>query len=256
MAFQLHIRQNLDSARDHFGPGEVRRFEGGSVRVGADPACECRIDAADFAPCHLLLRAVARGQERVTACPQEGAVAYLNGDLLTAPAVLRSGDELRVAHWTLRFQSLHEAAGRNRPFNLMSGMAKAAVAVVLCLEVAVVMWLPRRMREVAMWATQVEQHRMVDLLERLRRTCRDTPPSGDFDRALRREIAQELQARADYVVQYGNRLGPERTRLLVDELTGFDGILKALAKKELPPALPGIELDAGVRALLDAERRR
>lgn len=256
MAFQLHIRQNLDSARDHFGPGEVRRFEAATVRIGADAACECPLDGQEFAPCHVLLRRGARVLDRVSACPQEGATTYLNGNLLTAPTPLRSGDELRVGHWTLRFQSIHEAPGHNRPFNLMSGLAKAVIALILCLEVAVVVWLPRRMQEVAMWKTQIEQHRVIDLLEWLRRVCRETASTSDFDRALKREIGLELQARADYVARYGSRLGPAQTRLLHEELTDFDRILKAVTKKALPPALPGIELDAGVQALLDAERRR
>ena len=256
MAFQLHIRQNLDSARDHFGPGEVRRFEAPVVRVGSEAASECRLEAPEFAPCHLLLRSGVRTQNRVSACPEDGATTYLNGERLMAPRALRSGDELRVGHWTLRFQSVHEEAGRNRSFNLMSGLAKAAIALILCLEFAVVLWLPRRMREVAMWKTQIEQHRIVDLLERLRRVCRETPAPGDFDRALRREIALDLQARAEYVARYGSRLGPEQTRLLHEELTDFDRLLKASTAKALPPPLPTVALDAGIRALLEEQGRR
>ncbi len=256
MAFQLHIRQNLDAARDHFGPGEVRRFEEPLVRVGTDAACECRLETPEFAPCHVLLRSGRRPLDRVSACPESGATTYLNGDLLTAPTPLRSGDELRVGHWTLRFQSIHVATGRKRAFNLLSGVAKAAIALVLCLEVAVVLWLPRRMREVAMWKTQVEQHRLIDMLEWLRRVCRETESADDFDRALKREIGLELQARADYVARYGSRLGPAQTRALAAELADFNRILKAVKAKALPPKLPGIELDAGVQALLEEGRRR
>lgn len=256
MAFQLHIRQNLDSARDHFGPGEVRRYAAAVVRVGSDAASECRMAVPEFSPCHVLLRSGARALDRVSACPQDGATTYLNGNPLTAQTPLCSGDELRVGHWTLRFQRIHEVTGRNRPFNLLSGLAKTAIGLVLCLEIVVVMWLPRQMREVAMWKTQIEQHRMVDLLEWLRRVCRESRPTADFDRALRGEIGRELQARADYVARYGSGLSPAQTRLLHEELMDFDRILKALAKKTLPPALPDVELDAGVRALVEAERRR
>jgi hypothetical protein len=257
VAFQLHIRQNLDAARDHFGPGEVRRFAAAPVRIGSDPASECRVDAPEFAPCHVVLQSSPRAADRVSACPQAGATTYLNSQVLTAPTVLRSGDELRVEHWTLRFQRIHEAAARNRPFNLLSGVAKLAMVLVFAAEVAVVMWLPRRMREVALWQAQVEQHQTIDLLEGLRRACRAASPTADdFERGLRREIGVELQARADYVVHYGPRLGPARTRMLHEELGEFDRILRALADKTLPPPLPVVDVDAGVRALLDAESKR
>ena len=257
MAFQLHIRQNLDSARDHFGPGEVRRFDGPEIRVGSGPESECRLEAAEFAACHLLLRSRgARTLDRVRACPQEGATTYLNGNLLAAPTPLCSGDELRVGHWTLRFQSIHEVAGRNRSFNLTSGLAKAAVVVIFALEFGVVMWLPRRMREVAMWETQIEQHRVVDLMQQLRKACRDNPSAGDFERTLKREIIAELEDRADYMARYGARLAPAQTRLLYAELTDFERLLGALAQKTLPAPLPEVDLNAGVMALLEAEGRR
>lgn len=257
MPFQLHIRQNLDSARDHFGPGYVRDFAAGPVRIGSGTDCECRLEATEFAACQVVLEVGSPPASRTVAVPQESAtVTYLNQAALTSPTLLRSGDELRVGHWTLRFLRVHEQASRTRPFHLLSGLAKAAVALILCGEVAMVAWLPRRMQQAAMWQTQIARHRVSDLLDRLRRTNQNSRPTGDFERSLRLEIDRELQARLEYVAAYGEQLSAERTRLLYDELLGFERVLNALAQGTLPPPLPGLELDAGVQAVLSARRGR
>jgi hypothetical protein len=254
VAFQLHIRQNLDSASNHFGPGEVRRFDVGTVRIGSGAECECRLSAPGFAPCHLLLQRTGRSPDQVRACPQEGAAAYLNAQVLAEPTTLRSGDELRVEHWTLRFQRIHTATGLNRPFALMSNLAKVAVTLILCAEVAVVVWVPRRMYQVAAWETDIARHKVADLLDKLSRTNRDSRAAGDFERTLRRGINRELQVRTRYVAEHGRQLSAAQNRLLYDELDAFDRILTALAQGTLPPALPGLELESGVQALLGNAR--
>lgn len=257
MPFQLHIRQNLDSARDHFGPGEVRAFAGGTVRIGSGPDCECRMDAAAFAPCQVVLEVGPRPAARVTASPCASPTAtYLNQSPLAAPTVLRSGDELRVGHWTLRFLRVYDSAPRSRRFHVVSSLAKVAVAAILCAEVAMVAWLPQRMQRAAMWQAQIARHRVVDLLDRLRRSNQDSRSAGDFERSLRREVDRELQARLEYVATYGSQLSAERTRLLYEELLGFERVLNGLAQGVLPPPLPGVELDAGVKAVLNARRGR
>jgi len=257
VAFQLHIRENLQSASDHFGPGQVQRFDAETVRVGAAPDCECRMaDASTFAPCHLVIRRSAGRPDRVTVCPQEGAPAFLNGQPLTARAPLRSGDELRVGHWTLRFQRIHERVGVSVAFGLMSGFARVAAVLLIVAEAGVLFWLPGYMTRTTAWDSQVARHRVSDLLDSLRRRNRDSRDAAEFERALRRGIDREVQARASYMAQYGDRLNSARQQQIDDELRGFDRLLEALSQGTLPPPLPAIDLDAGVRAVLGQAPRR
>lgn len=256
MAYQLHIRQNLESAGDHFGPGRVCRFDLPQVRIGSSDACECRIEDSSFAPCHVVLRRLAGARERVAARPQEGAATFLNGQPLTSPTPLRSGDELRVGHWTLRFQRLHERVGLSLPFSLMSTLAKVAVALVLAAELLVVLWLPRRVAQSSIWGDEIARHRVTDLLDALRRRNRDSHDAADFERALRREIDRELLARSTYLAQYGDRLSAQHQRQIYAELCAFERILAALAQGTLPAALPEVDVDSGVQALLGQAQRR
>jgi hypothetical protein len=192
----------------------------------------------------------------VTACPQDGATTYLNGQPLVNPTLLRSGDELRVGHWTLRFQRLHDRAGLSRTFALMPNLARAALALILVAEVSIVLWLPRRVARASAWELQVARHRSTDLLEALRRRNRDSRSATDFEHRLRVEIDEELQARSAYVTQYGHLLSLGRYQQLYEELRAFDRILTALGQGVLPPALPEVDLDGGVRALLGEVSRR
>ncbi len=250
MAFLLHIRENLETAGDHFGPGQVRRFDAGTVRIGSGPSCECRIEDPAFAPCHLVLKGSGSPSSRVRACPREGATTFLNGQPLAGPTPLRSGDELRVGHWTLRFQRLYEPVRRSWQFHVMSRLAQGAVALVLALEVALVAWLPRRVTQAAFLEPEIARHRIGDLLDSLNRRNREGPSPTDFERTLRREIDRELRQRGAYLAQYGDRLRAADRQRLYEELRAYDRILSALADRTLPPPLPDVDVDGGVRALL------
>lgn len=257
MAFQLHIRENLQSASDHFGPGQILRFTAETVRVGTAADCECRMaDAATFSPVHLVIRRSGGRPERVAVSPQDGAPAFLNGQPLAATTLLRSGDELRVGHWTLRFQRVHERVRVSRAFGLMSGLARLAAVLLVLGELAVLFLLPRYMSETAAWESQVARHRVTDLLESLRRRNRDSRDAGEFERALRREIDREVQLRAAYMAQYGDRLSPARQRPIYEELQAFDRLLNEVSQGTLPPPLPTLDLDAGVKAVLGQAPRR
>ncbi len=256
MPFQLHIRQNLEAARDHFGPGQVRTFTDGTVRIGSDAACECRLDGPEFAPCQVILEVGAGRPGAVTARPGEGSAGtYLNQSPLDGPAVLRSGDQLRVGHWTLRFLRLHGKAERSRAFQGVAWLAKAAIVAILAAEVAIVAWLPRHLHQMALWQSQIARHRVVDVLDRLDRANRKAQPVSGLEREVRLAVGRELKRRADYITEYGAELGAERTRLLYDELLGFERVLEHLAAGTLPPPLPTLDRDAGVQALLAARRQ-
>lgn len=256
MPFQLHIRQNLEAARDHFGPGEVRTFGAGTVRIGSDASCECPLEGPEFAPCQVILEVEPGVHGAVTARPGEGSTGtYLNQSPLDGPAVLRSGDRLRVGHWTLRFLRLHGEAARSRAFQGVAWLAKAAVVAILAAEVAIVAWLPRHLHQMALWQSQIARHRVVDILDRLERSNRKAEPVSGFEREVRVAVGRELKRRADYIAAHSDELSAERTRLLYDELLGFERLLEHLAAGTLPPALPEIDRDASVQALLAARRQ-
>ena len=141
MPFQFNIRHNIEAAADHFAEGEVRTFHERSVRVGRGEACECRLSSEEFAHEHFV---VDTGHEagRVTLKPSVGARVYLNQKEITDEADLRSGDEIRVGHWTLCFCRLYQKVELSKRSDLMSLFARAFVAAIIIGELLVVVWLP------------------------------------------------------------------------------------------------------------------
>ncbi|MBN2451378.1 MAG: hypothetical protein JXR77_13385 [Lentisphaeria bacterium] len=251
MAFQLHIRHNLESARDGLGRGDMGHFTRDEVRVGSAPECECCVEDEAFPPLAFVLRSeVVRGVPVTQVAPTPGSGLFLNGVPATETLPLRSGDELRLGHWTMRFHRVHGAAGRTWSFELLAVFGKVLVGLILVAEVGIVTWLPRRLHRAAVWEHEVSRQRVAQLLDSLRRENQAGQGATAIEQALRRTIARELDRRALYLARHGGRLGPAQNRAVHEELLDFQRILSRLGQGPFPPPYPGVDMDGAVRALL------
>lgn len=253
MAFQLHIRQNIEAAGDHFGRDEVCRVDGSSVSVGSAPECTCRIDDPVFLGKHFTID-VTPADEAHILTPAPEAEIYLNDTPLTEPRHLYSGDVIRVGHWTLVFQRLYQQARRNRRFGLLGTAAKGFVALILISELLVVTVLPRWLYESTFWRQEVSRQRVARLLDQIARTNRKATDTDPMVAALRASIDAILAERSSYLSRYGSELSGSQHRVLYEELLQFKHLLQMAEEGRLIPDIPSVDLDSGVRAVLRANR--
>lgn len=250
MAFQLNIRQNTDTAADHFGSGTVRDFVQTPVRIGRAAPCECPVDSPEFAPVHATIRVTPAG----TAAwlhPEPGQPLFLNQDPVGEPHELRSGDVIRIGHWTLRFHRLHPATRHSWRADALATVAKVLVAVILLGELSVASWLPRRLRAATLWEAQVAIQRTTMLADHLRGVNATARPETELERAARAVIAAELD-RLVRVMRQGDRLlTAAQWATMFEDLEEIQTAMGRLDEGTAWQRIPVVDVDAGVRGALN-----
>lgn len=252
-SFQLIIKDNLDAARDAFGTADVRRLPGAPVRVGSRTDCECVVDSEDLAPVHYTLDASDdTGRWRVTPHPQRGSPVFLNGEAICEPSVVRSGDELRVGHWTFRLQRVADRVSRARRTGLIEAAAKVLLCLTLAAETLLVAWLPHQLQSVRLWELRVAQHEATFELDRLRRTLQREPETGvSLDDTARRLLADELDSLARFLRQEQDRLTRGQWRRVQADLLEYERVLERLRDGAAFRPVPEVDIEAGVRSIVD-----
>ena len=164
---------------------------------------------------------------------------------------LWSGDELRVGHWSLFFQKVYPRVGRARHTNLLAVSAKILIGLILFSEVFLVVWLPRKMRHIAIWQTEVAKQRLALALDTLRRRNRKATSRTPFEQAAREAVQMELDARVRYLRKYDDALSPQQRESMFDDLCRLGRILDRCDAGTLVRPLATVDVDRGVRAMLD-----
>ncbi len=254
VAFILNIRHNVESAKDHFGRGDVRSFAGPTVRVGRGESCECRIDDEAFLAEHFRIRFPPEGKAEIA--PSVGAEVYVNDRLLEAPLRLYSGDDIRVSHWAIRFQKLYEDTRIGSGANAVAALAKILIVLILLLEIGVVGWLPYRIRRAAIWQKEIARQRNALLLDGLRyRVERNLRPENEFAKTVMEAVGDELDSRARYLRAYEGRLTPEQRRRMFEDFRTLARILDRVENGTLLQPIPEVDVDSGVQRVLHAGQR-
>ncbi len=248
MPFQLSIKHHLDES-EHFAASRVESFEGGPVRVGCDTACECRIDSDEFAPVHFTL--VEQSQQWLLR-REQGSAVFLNQEPVEdGPALLHSGDEIRIGHWTVRFQIVHPSSGQAWRVDFMANAAKVLIGLILLAELFIVLWLPQRIRSASLWEKEIAQQRTILLLDQLRTETRPTAQGHGLDRAAMAVVAAELDQLARHVRTYESKLSRSQWRRIHDDLIRFSDIVANVQDDKAFPPTPAPELAAGVATILN-----
>ena len=198
---------------------------------------------------HFVIRSSA-GRSPAVLVPQSGARVFRNQQALAAEAELGSGDEIRVGHWTFRYQRVYERAQRTRQSDLLSSLAKALVAVIVLLELGIVLWFPRWMKSATVWEEAVARQRAVRLLDRLRHRTRKMQSATDLDQAAKAALTDELDSLARYVRDAEDRLSRSQWRLLFQDLTRYDTTLQRFEQGAAFKPMPLVDVDGSVRALI------
>jgi inorganic triphosphatase YgiF len=250
LAFQLNIRHNIETAQTVFGRGTVTQFDQPVLTVGRDPSCGCRIDAEEFEPEHFRIEFKGAGRP-ARVHPNPGAELYVGDERVDAARELLSGDVLRVGHWTLLFQKVYPRAGRSSHTSMLATLAKVLVAAILLSEILLVVWLPRRMRHIALWKTEIAKQRIALVLHTLRRRNKDAEPKTELEAATRDAVQQELDSRARYLRTHEDALTPDQRETMYDDLIRLGEILDRVDAGDVVKPVGEVSVDDGVRALLE-----
>ncbi len=252
MAFQLTIRHNLEAAAAKDAEaGEVRGFAATRVRVGSGPDCECRLATGELAPLHFTI-AAGTAEEQWRLLPEPGCELYMGKQPVAAPAELLSGAELRVGHWTFRFQKDYGGPGacRRRPDHLAL-VAKLLVGMILVLEIFVVSWLPRRLQAASIWEAQIAKEQTLLLLDNLRaRSIYLTRKTENKTAAAAGTLlAAEMDSLAVQVRRAQRSFSRDQWRGLHKELVALEETIRRLEAGQVLRPLPDPDLAAAFRVL-------
>ncbi len=254
MPFKLVIRHNIEQTADDFGNGDVREFAGKSVTVGSGGDCDCAVGAlpevADF---HFTIHELS-GHGDFALHPEPGQTLFLNNEpVLAVETVLTSGDEIRLGHYTLRFQNMHRAAGMARRADLLAIFAKILVAFILATELLVVYWLPRKFQNERILARQIQKQETIMLLDVLRRRAGKNSPDQQLNSQARLVILEELNSIAEFIRDNENQLSPQQWLRFNEYLLFSQMTLTRLESGGAFPELPSPALEAGAKAIIQPD---
>lgn len=254
LPFYLDIRHAVESA-DELSPGvEALYYDQRLVRVGSDAGCECHIPDGELRDVHFLVLSESEGEHHVL-CPGNGAELFLNRDLLTSETELRSGDEIRAAHWVFRFVRVYARSQKARRSDGLAVAAKGLVAAILFFEIGVVAWLPRQLRSAALWGEEIARQRTTYLVDTLRIRNDTADPRDELEKAAREVVRSELDSLARYVREHEEALTREQWAKVAQDLRAYEEVMSRLGDGTAFRPVPPVDIDGAVRAALGGDGR-
>lgn len=257
MEFQLVIRNTIEAEGNVFGAADVRLLNN-QATVGTTTDCDVRIDDEELAADALLFRVEFddHGISRLLKTGPE--TVYVNNEPVTGPtANLVSGDEIRVGHWTFRFQKVRQRVGIAHRTNLMALVAKILIAVIILGEILLAVWLPKRLKYENMVAIQILEEQCVMRLDQLRHTIdrMETPidptPEENLRAAAVRIVDEELDAMALHIRKHRETIPAENWSMIRDELDRLQSLLIRIDTGRVFHPVPKLRLDDDVQYVLD-----
>ncbi len=250
MAIQLVIRDNLEGHAATFRPGDLRTFDRPCVRIGTRAQFECVLPPASGLPDLAATLTLDPPSGEWSLTPAAGVQLFLNQEPLVVSVVLRSGDEIRVGHWTFRFHRQMVPVRYARRADLLAVAAKILVALILAVEIGVVSWLPRQVQRARLWELQIARQRTTLLLDDLRQENLRAPATTELEQAARRMVAGQLDSLALHLRRNQDRLTREQWRSFYSDLDTYRRILTLIQSGKAFPTPPPVDLDAAVHGVL------
>lgn len=252
MPFQLFRKNNIKNS-NHFTTGELHEVAGGTVSIGAAPSCAVRIADAGWPAEQFRIYEDGGGHFLLVFA---GKTVYCN-DKPVSPGeriMLRSGDEIRVEHWTFRFRKLHVRVRFSRQAELLTMIAKGMVGLVIVVEVCLVLIGPRHMHKAALFqreqAIQILEGKVDRFFSAIALSASEEQTLPPAEKAARQALRIEINRMKIYLKKNRPILDQDRIHnldLLVDEYTLY---LDKLKKGELLRPVEEPALDATVRKII------
>lgn len=272
MQGQLSIRDNLAADADAFTPARVVDFSAGDeLRVGSNDQCECVVSDPALAPVHFALTPAENGDTEAEWCvvPREEAVdcpgtspapedtqasplpLFLNGQVVDGTTRLRSGDLLRVGHWTFLFHKTAIPGEFRRRRDHSAHVARLLVLTVLTLEILALVWLPRQLRASELLKSGRLRHRTVLLIDQTRNELNKRSPADDPMREQAYQLlSRELRHLTNYLQRHGDRLKEPQWGEIRRAVVGLQRIKTRLDHGMAIPDLPRLNMEKATAAIL------
>jgi len=250
LSFQVNIRHNVDAASDEFGGGTVRFLEGRRARIGGAPDCECPISDPELPGLVCTILAEAGCYRVVFADETTSLPTFLNDSAVSGEAGLVSGDEIRIGHWTLRFQKVYDPVAHARDGGLLAAVTRVCVSLIFVGEIGVVAWLQLYMRRAALSGEDVSRHWAVIMVDSLRSANTVAEPADELERAARETLGRHLDRMARYIRTHEDNLSRRQWKALSEQIRKYVWVNVCLTNHTAFSPIPPLATDAGVRAAL------
>jgi prolyl oligopeptidase PreP (S9A serine peptidase family) len=251
--FQLVIRNTIEAEGDVFGAADVRSLEN-AVTVGTTPECDVRIEDQEL-PSESFFR-IDYSSATAFLHPLGNESIYINETAVESGAtpVLLSGDELRVGHWTFRFQKVRERVGVGHRSNLLSLVTKVLILAIIVGEILLAVWLPQQLKYENMVAVQILEEQCVMMLYQMRHEIdhmETLDPQADELEKLRAAaiqiVREQLDGMATYIRKSQTEMTPEHWTQLRNELDRLQSLLYRIHAGTVFKPLPELEMDNAIR---------
>lgn len=253
MQFQLVIRNTIESEGNVFGAADVRSLED-AVTVGTTPECDVRIEDQEL-PSEPFFR-IDYSSATAFLHPQGNESIYLNKTGVESGATpeLLSGDELRVGHWTFRFQKVREHVGVGHRSNLLSLVTKVLILAIIVGEILLAVWLPQRLKYENMVAVQILEEQCVMLLDQMRHEIdrmQTLDPQADELEKLRiaavQIVREQLDGMATYIRKHQTEMTPEHWTQIRNELERLQTLFYRIQAGTVFKSLPELDMENAIR---------
>ena len=256
MAFKLVIKDNLKQGADDFSTGDVRHFSEASITVGSASDCDCELASAeDIHQHHFTVSEKDKGTYQIK--PTGGETIYVNYEPVNEVHDLASGDEIRVGHYTFRFQREHRRARPARRADIFAITAKIIIVCLLAIEVFFVYWLPSQIQSKEVLSSMITQQKTVMLLDEARSKIRPAEvEDADQQKAYALQLVQsELDAMARFIRNNEKNISENEWRRLNHNIKKLASITAEINQGTIFKPLPKPRLAAGVRGLLKKHKK-
>ncbi len=253
MAFQLIIRNNLKHDADSFTGSQAALFDNGLVKIGSSEECQCQVLDQEGRGGDEIWFEVEEREDGFFLCRHTDLDIYLNRDRMEAASHgLVSGDNIRVGHWTFRFQKIHSHAPVSKHTDRIPRLCKAALLIFIVIQLLVALWLPGQLPYEKMAPQKVVEQKTVMLLDHLRRQVSSFPSSSDQmtgSNAVLRILSSEIDQIASYMRRHQDQIPHRRWHDLRDDLEMYQELLDLVGNSQIPPEQPELAVAAAVREI-------
>ncbi len=261
MKFQLVIKNLIRAQGNVFGNADVRNLEN-SATVGTKHDCEVRIDDKELKnDVHFFSIAFVEANP-ATLEPLDQTKVFVNDQPVQEPTTLLSGDEIRVGHWTFRFQKNRRKAGVARRADALATLAKLLLATILVTEVLMATWLPKKLEAEKIATAEILQQQTVMLLDELRsqlrrkinKTADQSGEPQNRNHAAMKLVAAELDTIAEYIRNNNGKLKQEQWPPLYAQLQRFQTLINRIDNDSVFKPLPKLMLNQTIKEQLATAR--
>jgi len=252
MAIQLVVRHNLEGHEATFLPGELFTFSMPLIRIGTRPGCECLLAEDPELPQEIgtLEKDSASGRWSLT--PARGVPLFLNQSAVEDRVHVRSGDEIRCGHWTLRFHKALPEVRFARRADLLALAAKVLVVLILATEVGLLSWLPRQIQRAQLWELQIARQRTLMMVDGLRKRINPRANALPLEKLTLSCISDQVARLTLYLRENSAHLSRDQLRVIESDVRAYDTLVTRIGENRVFQPVPPLDLDAAFKNALQS----